>query len=59
MLVQTENFVFSPFHVTGAHNVLFKYLNPNLLVVSTISEVSLFAGVLMFTDGTILQRAYL
>jgi hypothetical protein len=38
----TEENVFSPFHVTGSHNVLFKYLNPNLLVVSTVSEATPF-----------------
>jgi outer membrane protein assembly factor BamB len=34
----TEDSIFSPFHVTGSHSVLFKYLNPNLLLVSTVSE---------------------
>lgn len=38
----TEDSIFSPSHVTGDHNVLFKYLNPNLLVLSTISEAAPF-----------------
>ena len=38
----TEDQIFSPFYVTGKHNVLFKYLNPNLLLVSTISEATPF-----------------
>merc|ERR1712166_1640096 len=38
----TEDAIFSPFHVTGGHSVLFKYLNPNLLLVSTVSEHSPF-----------------
>jgi len=37
-----EDAIFSPFHVTGGHTVLFKYLNPNLVLVSSVSEVAPF-----------------
>jgi hypothetical protein len=32
-----EETVFSPFHITPHHDVLYKYLNPNLLAVSTVA----------------------
>ena len=57
---QTEDAIFSPFHVTGGHSVLFKYLNPNLLLVSTVSEVincaaSMCCGVSMITTISSIQ----
>jgi len=30
--------VFSPNHITGTHDVLRKYLNPNILAISTVSD---------------------
>jgi len=40
-----EDSIFSPFHVTPTHDVLYKYLNPNTLAVSTVSsEAPFFKG---------------
>jgi hypothetical protein len=38
----TEDSVFSPIHVTGTHDMLIKYLNPNLVAVSTVSSAAPF-----------------
>jgi hypothetical protein len=37
-----EDNIFSPFYTTGSHDVLQKYINPNMLAVSTVSTVTPF-----------------
>jgi len=33
-----EDTVFAPYYVTGSHDVLYKYLNPNMIALSTVSD---------------------
>jgi len=40
-----EENIFAPYYVTGTHDVLYKYLNPNMIALSTISTtVPFFKG---------------
>jgi outer membrane protein assembly factor BamB len=48
-----EETIFSPMHVTGNHDVMRKYINPNLLAISTVSDhVPFFKGTKAGSTGT-------
>jgi hypothetical protein len=38
----TEENIFAPYYVTGSHDVMYKYLNPNMICISTTSSSAPF-----------------
>jgi len=49
-----EDTIYSPTHITGMHEVMYKYLNPNLVAVSTVSQhVPFFKGSKAGTTGSL------